>query len=438
MHFLYLLVLSSCLFVRVGLGQQLPRFAPPQPVSLGQPNIPSGPLTHPATEYLQTEEERVRRQHEALIQESDVYIEQQRRHQQTQQELYQNIENSFPEWKQQQRIAYAKSLYEQAYQKLVAMLDGSAPVSVKEAVYLVENTFVEQSLRAKDFHEPINYLLERCKACIRQSGDTLSSVTRYQALYQVLCDTTLVRDANGQIIRKILPLTYDFEDYLGQNDHRQMFVSKLLATTRGNCHSMPLLYKILADELGIPAHISFAPNHSFIRHRDSKGRWYNLEMTQGKYLSNNLFLTTGYIKAPALKSKIYLDALSDQQTVAQCLTDLAHGYHFKFGTDEFIERCAQTALQYFPHNLSALMTLFNARQARLTHRCADSVVNSMEELRKHDQLFNLYQQQEATIARIEALGHVPMPQTEYEKWLLSLNSEKQRRASQVIRNQLNE
>jgi len=159
-------------------------------------------------------------------------------------------------------------------------------------------------------------------------------------------------------------------------------------------------------------------------------------MTQGKYLTDNLFLTTGYIKAPALKNRVYLNALTDQQTVAQCLVDLSHGYIFKFGYDDFVEQCSQTALHFFPHDLSALMMLFNARQVQMDRRCVALGVDSMERLRQHKELVALHEEQSATIGRIESLGHVAMPQKEYETWLHSLNAEKQRRTSCAIREQM--
>ena len=37
---------------------------------------------------------------------------------------------------------------------------------------------------------------------------------------------------------------YDFEDYRGQQDYTKMFVSKALATGKGQCHSLPLVYLV--------------------------------------------------------------------------------------------------------------------------------------------------------------------------------------------------
>jgi len=240
---LYFSGLFIYLSIHVSYGQ-IPTFGSPQPTSLGQygqssisVGQPIGNTINPMT----ADNERIRRQNEALIQASDAHIEQQRRYQQTQQELYQDIENSFPGWKREQQIVYAKGLYTQAYQKLVSILNGQAPTHVKEAVFTVENTFLENTLTREGFEKPINYLLNRCRQQMRLNGDSLSPLSRYLALYQVLCDTITHTDPNGRVT-KTLPLSYDFDDYLGANDHRQMFVSKLLQTGTGNCHSMPLLY----------------------------------------------------------------------------------------------------------------------------------------------------------------------------------------------------
>ena len=78
-----------------------------------------------------------------------------------------------------------------------------------------------------------------------------------------------------------MPYSYDFDDPFGHKDWDNMFVSKLLNTGKGNCHSLPYLYKIIAEELGISAHLALAPNHIYIKHKNEKDGWYNTELTSG-------------------------------------------------------------------------------------------------------------------------------------------------------------
>jgi hypothetical protein len=46
-------------------------------------------------------------------------------------------------------------------------------------------------------------------------------------------------------------MNYDFEDLMGQKDRSKMFVTKLLDTNTGNCHSLPFIFKILSNEMKI-------------------------------------------------------------------------------------------------------------------------------------------------------------------------------------------
>ena len=159
------------------------------------------------------------------------------------------------------------------------MLEGKERLNLKQAVFLTENAFAGNTLPYADFERPIEQLLNLCRKQQKNQIHSSENSGGHLALYQVLCDTTILLDAAGKKVGWSLPMQYDFEDYMGEEDWTKMFVSKLLQTKSGNCHSLPLLYKILADELQLEVFLSFAPNHSYIQHRDSKGTWFNLEMT---------------------------------------------------------------------------------------------------------------------------------------------------------------
>lgn len=65
-------------------------------------------------------------------------------------------------------------------------------------------------------------------------------------------------------------------------------MSKLLDTQKGNCNSMPYLYKILAEELGVDANLALAPNHVYIKHNIKSLGWYNTELTSGIFPQETL------------------------------------------------------------------------------------------------------------------------------------------------------
>ena len=83
-----------------------------------------------------------------------------------------------------------------------------------------------------------------------------------------MCDTIPINHKDK--LYKYEPFGYDFKDVFGHKTQESLFVSKLLKTRKGNCHSLPYLYKILAEELGVDAHLALAPNHVYIKHKNIK------------------------------------------------------------------------------------------------------------------------------------------------------------------------
>ncbi len=73
------------------------------------------------------------------------------------------------------------------------------------------------------------------------------------------------------------PFKYDFEDPLGQ-DLKTKLLATYLETKKGNCISMPILYLILADRIGLDVTLSTAPLHVFVKFKDPvTNQYYNLE-----------------------------------------------------------------------------------------------------------------------------------------------------------------
>ncbi len=112
------------------------------------------------------------------------------------------------------------------------------------------------------------------------------------------------------------PFTYDHDDPLGLNVQNKL-LSTYLRTRRGNCVSMPTLFLILADRLGLNVSFGTAPLHVFIRYTDPKGRAFNIETTSGANLARpewyrqNLPMTD-----KAVESGLYMRTLTRRETVA--------------------------------------------------------------------------------------------------------------------------
>lgn len=195
-----------------------------------------------------------------------------------------------------------------------------------------------------------------------------------------------------------------------------MFVTKLLSARSGNCHSLPYLYKILADELGASCWLALAPNHIYIKNRSQKSGWYNTELTSGSFPIDAWITASGYIPLQAIQNGIYMDTLSNQQAIALCLLDLAKGYEFqtKNYEDGFIVKCCDLLLKYHPINVQAILL-----KAETLKRNYEAKARKDKQAAKA-----IYTEMEKCYAQLFELGYREMPESMYLNWLKSLDTEK--------------
>jgi regulator of sirC expression with transglutaminase-like and TPR domain len=116
------------------------------------------------------------------------------------------------------------------------------------------------------------------------------------------------------------PFAYDLADPYGQTLSNKL-LSTYLSTRRGNCVSMPVLFLILADRLGVNVTLSTAPLHVFLKFTDATGKVTNLEPTSGALPSRDQWYRE---KLPmtdqAVDSGLYLRTLSRTESVALMAT----------------------------------------------------------------------------------------------------------------------
>ena len=247
------------------------------------------------------------------------------------------------------------------------------------------------------------------------------------ALYHFLKDTTKVATHLGIGIINT-PYTYDFNDFFGHKDWSNMFVTKLLTTHKGNCHSLPYLYKILADELGATCWLSFAPNHMYIKNRCKKIGWYNTELTSGDFPIDAWITTSGYIPIKAVQTGIYMDTLSNQQTIALCVLDLAKGYEFQTKNyyDGFILKCCDLVLQYHPANVQAILL-----KAETLKR-----IYEKEQKDKFPEPTTTFKDMEELYVKLFDFGYREMPEKMYMQWLRSVTEQREKYTNKQLKETL--
>ena len=407
--------------------------------SYGQIQTPKTPTfdrhtpINPTPSY-QTPQQNLPKTNVTTIYEND--LKRQRARQQMIQEVYKEAEmtNSKP------AINYnlpsykhisATSYYRTAFSELSKMADST--FSVRKANFIVENAFYENQGDYENFDKivaQIGQFLTWKMEELNYNED--NNLHKNLILFQFFSDTLKIESKNLEH----LPFKYEFDDYMGHNDWSNMFVSKLLQTNKGQCHSLPLLYLILAEEIGAEAYLAFSPNHSYIKFQDDNGKWINVELTNGMLTTDAFVLQSGYMKAEALQNKIYMQPLTEKQLLSEMMVDLAKGYSVKFGYDEFVEEIIEKAIELYPNNVFAQMVKSDYRTLHFMYvqKQLNVAPNQIHQYPEAKALLDkMYEQYNL----VDNLGYEDMPLEDYEKWLNSLNQAKTKQESQQIMIKLN-
>lgn len=309
--------------------------------------------------------------------------------------------------------------------------------SVKDVNFSIENAFFNNKENKAEFDKIINlsgkFLLDKM---IELKYDSNSNLAKNFMLFQYFSETLQIKSSN----QKHLPFTYDFGDYMGIKDHSKIFVTKLIETGSGQCRSMPLLYLILAEEIGAEAFLSLSPNHSYIKFRDDRNKWYNIELTNGMFTANSFILDSGYIKAEAMQNKIYMQSLSKKELLSQFYVDLATGYIRKFGYDEFVSTVIDKALELSPKNVNAQMVKANYLSVKFDYVSWQLGINprnreDLQRLKNFPRGLDMLIERNQQYQKIDELGFEQMPAEAYEKWLGSLKEAKNKVDDEKLKNQ---
>ncbi len=122
--------------------------------------------------------------------------------------------------------------------------------SIADATFLVENAFYNND---KNFQNTYQNYIQKATKIIQSDINKKGISDDDNASKNLAVFKYFSKDSkqNGKVVHKAIK--YDFDDYWGAKDYSKMFVSKLMRTNSGQCHSMPLLYLILAEQIGAAA-----------------------------------------------------------------------------------------------------------------------------------------------------------------------------------------
>lgn len=326
--------------------------------------------------------------------------------------------------------------YKDVYNKMLMLnIDN---YSVKDLTFDIENAYFENQEQKDQFETIIKNTGEFLTAKMKElKYDLNSNTAKNLILFQFFSETLNLKSKN----QKHLPFKYDFVDYMGIQDYSKMFVTKLLATGSGQCHSMPLLYLILAEEINAEAFLSFSPNHSYIKFRDEKNKWYNIELTNGMFTASSFILNSGFIKAEAIQNQIYMQNLGKQELLSQFYVDLASGYVHKFGYDEFTKQIIDKALELYPKNINAQMMKATYNNRLFEYVTKQLGINpfdkqDLQRIKNYPKALAVLTETNMQYQLIDDLGYELMPNEAYENWLKSLQNQKNKEDNETLNKQI--
>ena len=244
--------------------------------------------------------------------------------------------------------------YNKAYSEITDMLERRSPLSVKRAIYLAEWAYLDGDLDyERDFCEPIKKGADYLRRMI-----AANQWEKYKTAKQIALCNFFFYPCSGNNQN---PFQYDFSKEYPEDDWHYQLVSRTIKTHKGQCHSLPWTFKLYAEKLGADVYLTHAPRHCFIMYMDEDNLfpedWVNVETTAQQYQPTWAIKEHFTISDSAIAVGTYLTPITDVQTIACQLADLALGYYHKYKRyDEFTLKCAETSLKYYPMNPNAIIT----------------------------------------------------------------------------------
>lgn len=321
--------------------------------------------------------------------------------------------------------------YNNAFDEFKKMLEGNQELSFKRAVFITENAYLENFLDYQKFCARIAEL-----ATIANNWSKLNKLKDYKykdstntvlnaAIFNTLTDT--VFDKNNNIIN--IPYVYDFNDCFANHNWENMFVTKLLLTHKGNCHSLPFLYKLVAEELKVKAWLSFTPNHIYIRNYSKKTSWYNTEMTNAMFPTEAWVMTSGYVSVNSIVSGIYMDTLGLKQSVVVCVNDLAKGYLRKFKNPDlqFVLNCCDLGLKYYPNYAELLLLKAETHKKMYQNYVAKYGMNVQNSTNPHSEKVKYHlSEMNKSYGLLAEYDYREIPEEMFLEWIKSLENNKEK------------
>jgi len=206
---------------------------------------------------------------------------------------------------------------------LLAQQQRDTSITIEQILSLPEDNIdigLADLVLAKDFYPTLN--IDYFLYCFGYM------VERYKEYYGGITDPDKrVRALNTYLYKKgrwndSISFGYDDDD-LGVTKLSNKFINGYIATKKGSCITLPMMYVILGERLGYPIFVSRLPYHFFIRYvpeRRTAKFQENIEATNGGgFASNKQYQKDFKVPDKAIKNGVYLRTLTKKGYIASLL-----------------------------------------------------------------------------------------------------------------------
>ncbi len=302
----------------------------------------------------------------------------------------------------------SEKYFQQAVDEITDMLQDKKPISFKRAVFLTENAYYDGKLDWIKFNQQIDAISRIINRMIISKGLQKFKTAGNWAIFSYMTEKSNYNN--------FCPMQYDFENFMGDEDYKSFMVTKLLETKKGNCHSLPYLYKILADEVNVEAFIAIAPMHVYIKHKDEQGKWWNLELTSGTFSRTSFIMESFNVSDAGMESGLYMKALDGKELLTLVLSDLLDYYQKK--TEKYygsiVQKVYQTGLKYCEVSLLQLWKRDEIKY-RLDKKMEAKGLNDYNQINPYPELVALFNQVKATDDFIKKMGYSRLTPEQYRE-----------------------
>lgn len=303
-----------------------------------------------------------------------------------------------------------------AVDEMAEMLNGTKPLSFKRAVFLTENAYYGGKLNWTEFCNDIDQVKIKINQMIVAKKLQSFKTAGNWAIFTYMTDS--IPENNFH------PYTYDLENFMGDKDYESFMVSALLKSRKGNCHSLPFLYKILAEEVNVEAFIATAPMHVFIKHKDEKQQWWNLELTSGTFSRTSFIMESFNVSDAGMESGLYMKPLSSIESVALCLNDLLVYYDKKTGVyyDDFVFKTFTAGLKVYPNSL-LLLSKVDYQKYKLDMAMKKKGLKDYSKIKTYPDLVKLEKELKTTKDYIAKIGYSSLTPEQYREKVMQIKNE---------------